>query len=239
MVEIVAEQIDGDVGDNLGDLTVVIPHTAKAGEVVVADPAALVYDRPRKLQGRLDLAGGRGPLTAVKDVLVTEADHLADRRMGRQAVVAAVDLGDRQRNLLTQRGRQGAHGHIDGWIDDGVVALSGYVTHGYKADRIALLVSRVHGVKEIQNQIAVLPTSTSDDQLRFELAKNIYGNPLFWNDATRNNPPIRIIVDNLHVTLAGVVFSEVEKRVAADIVRQTVGVLTFRNNLDTEGEIKG
>ena len=33
--------------------------------------------------------------------------------------------------------------------------------------------------------------------------------------------------------------SEVEKRVAADIVQQTVGVLTFRNNLKTKGAIKG
>ncbi len=97
----------------------------------------------------------------------------------------------------------------------------------------------MHGVREIQNQIAVLPTSTLDNRLRVELAKNIYGNSLFWNDALRNNPPIRIIVDNLHVTLAGVVFSEVERRVAADIVQQTVGVLTFRNNLAIESETKG
>ena len=41
---------------------------------------------------------------------MTEADHLAGGRMGRKAVVAAVDFGDRQRNLLAQRGRQGAHG---------------------------------------------------------------------------------------------------------------------------------
>ena len=47
-------------------------------------------------------------------------------------------------------------------------------------------------------------------------------------------PPIRIIVDNLHVTVAGVVFSEVERRVVADIVQQTPGVLSFRNNLEVE-----
>ena len=127
---------------------------------------------------------------------------------------------------------------VDGSIDGGVVALSGYVTHRYKADRVALLVSRVHGVKEIQNQINVLPSSTFDDRLRFELARNIYGNSLFWNDAIRIILPIRIIVDNLHVTLTGVVFSEVEKRVAADIIQQTVGVLTFRNNLEVESEIE-
>ena len=128
---------------------------------------------------------------------------------------------------------------VDGWVDDGVVVLTGSVTHEYKANRVGRVVSRVHGVKEIQNQIDVLPASTLDNRLRVELAKNIYGNALFWNDAIRNTPPIRIIVEHLHVTLAGVVFSEVEKRVAADIVQQTVGVLTFRNNLAIESETKG
>ncbi len=127
---------------------------------------------------------------------------------------------------------------VDGWVDDGVVVLTGSVTHEYKANRVGQLVSRVHGVKEIQNQIEVLPASTLDNRLRVELAKNIYGNPLFWNYAIQNNPPVRIIVNNLHITLAGVVFSEVERRVAADIVQQTVGVLTFRNNLAIEGETK-
>ena len=50
---------------------------------------------------------------------------------------------------------------------------------------------------------------------------------------------MHIIVDNLHVTLSRVVFSEVEKRVAADIVRHTVGALTLQNKLEIETEIKG
>lgn len=134
------------------------------------------------------------------------------------------------------------HGIFDdlgGWVENGVVALTGYVTHAYKADRVAQVVSRVPGVKEIQDQIEVLPASTLDDRLRIELAKNIYGHPLFWHDATRITPPIHIIVDNLDVTLTGLVLSEVEMRVAADIVRQTVGVLTFRNNLEITGSSSG
>ena len=119
------------------------------------------------------------------------------------------------------------------------MALTGYVTHEYKASQVARLVSRVHGVREIQNQIEVLSTSTLDDRLRVELAKNIYGNPLFSNYAIQNNPPVRIIVNNLHVTLAGTVMSEVDKRVAADIVQQTVGVFTFRNNLEIKGSGRG
>ena len=133
----------------------------------------------------------------------------------------------------------GIFDYVDGWVDDGVVALTGYVTHGYKASKMVEFVSRVKGVKEIQNQIEVLPLSALDDRLRVSLATNIYGNELFWTDATRLVPPVRIIVDNLHVTLSGVVFSEVEKRVAADIVRQTPGVLSFQNNLEIAGQISG
>ena len=132
----------------------------------------------------------------------------------------------------------GIFDYVEGWVDNGVVALTGYVTHEAKANNVARLVSRVHGVKEVQNQIEVLPTSQFDDRLRVELAKNIYGNDLFWNYAIQNNPSVRIIVNNLHVALAGVVISEFDQRVAADIVRQTVGVLTFRNNLAIEGETK-
>ena len=128
----------------------------------------------------------------------------------------------------------GIFDYVDGVVDDGVVALTGYVTHEYKASKMVEFVSRVNGVKEIQNQVAVLPSSVLDDRLRFSLAANIYGNPLFWNAAIQVVPPVRIIVDNLHVTVAGVVFSEVERRVVADIVQQTPGVLSFRNNLEVE-----
>ena len=133
----------------------------------------------------------------------------------------------------------GIFDYVDGWVDDGVVALTGYVTHGYKASKMVEFVSRVKGVKEIQNQIEVLPLSALDNRLRVSLATNIYGNELFWTDATRQVPPVRIIIDNLHVTLSGVVVSEVEKRVAADIVRQTPGVLSFQNNLEIAGQISG
>ena len=133
----------------------------------------------------------------------------------------------------------GIFDYVAGWVDDGVVVLTGYVTHEYKASQMVEFVSRVEGVKEIQNQVEVLPVSTLDDRLRVSLATNIYGNPLFWNDATRLIPPVHIIVDNLHVTLSGVVLSEVEKRVAEDIVRQTVGVLSFQNDLEIEGQISG
>ena len=133
----------------------------------------------------------------------------------------------------------GIFDYVAGWVDDGVVVLTGQVTHEYKASKMVEFVSRVEGVQEIQSQIEILPTSALDNRLRVELAKNIYGNPLFWNYAIQKTPSIRVIVADLQVTLEGVVTSEVDKRVAADIVRQTVGVLTFRNNLEIKSQISG
>ena len=130
----------------------------------------------------------------------------------------------------------GIFDYVDGGIDDGVVTLTGYVTHEYKAGQMVELVSRVQGVREIQNQIDVLPTSSFDDQLRASLARHIYGDVL--TPHTRIAAPVHIIVDNLRVTLAGTVFSEVEKRQAEHVARQTFGVLSVQNNLEVQGKTR-
>ncbi len=126
----------------------------------------------------------------------------------------------------------GIFDYVDGRIDDGVVTLTGHVTHEYKAGKIVELVSRVHGVREIQNQIEALPVSSFDDRLRARIARKIYGNVLMPH--MRTAARLHIIVDHLRVTLAGTVFSEVEKWRAEHTARQTFGVLSLQNNLEVE-----
>ena len=94
----------------------------------------------------------------------------------------------------------------------------------------------MQGVREIQNQIDVLPVSNFDNQLRASLARDIYGDVL--TPHVRRAAPIHIIVDSLRVTLAGTVASEVEKRQAEHRVRQTFGVLSVQNNLDVKGKTR-
>ena len=130
----------------------------------------------------------------------------------------------------------GIFDYVDVWIDDGIVTLTGYVTHEYKVDGIANLVSRVQGVREIQNQIEVLPVSGFDDQLRAHIARRIYGDVLMPH--VRLAAPLHIIVDNLHVTLAGTVFSEVEKQRAEHVARHTFSVLTLQNDLEVAGKAR-
>jgi len=127
---------------------------------------------------------------------------------------------------------------IEASVHDGVVTLTGKVTMPYKASEIGDLVSRVPGVREVDNRISTLPVSTFDDQLRATIASQIYRDPLFWNYAIQVNPPIHIVVENGHVTLTGVVNSEVERRKAEMVARTTFGVFSVDNQLRLESEIR-
>jgi hyperosmotically inducible protein len=127
---------------------------------------------------------------------------------------------------------------ISASVEDGVVTLTGHVTMPYKKEDIARRVSRVAGVNVVQNKIQVLPVSIFDDQLRFRIARAIYGNPSFWHYANMAQPPIHIVVKNGHVTLAGVVNSNVERALARSLAIG-FGAFDVKNALKTDDEMKG
>ena len=127
--------------------------------------------------------------------------------------------------------------NIDAEVASGRVVLSGAVTMPYKKDDIERRVRSVEGVETIENRIAVLPTSISDDELRFRIARAIYGNSNFSHYAAMANPPIHIIVERGHVTLTGVVNSNVERMVARSLAT-TFGAFSVKNELKTDAEMK-
>ncbi len=102
-------------------------------------------------------------------------------------------------------------------VADGVVTLYGKVTMPYKRDDLARRASTVPGVRQVVNKIGVLPVSPFDDDLRYRIARAIYGNPSFWHYASMANPPIHIVVQNGHVTLTGVVNNDVERMLARSL----------------------
>jgi hyperosmotically inducible protein len=119
---------------------------------------------------------------------------------------------------------------------DGVVTLTGRVTMPYKAEAFADLAAHVSGVQEVRNELRTLPVSLFDEQLRYAVARRIYGDSLFSRYAVQPNPPIHIIVERGKVTLTGVVFSEVERRKAEAIARGTFSVMSVTNKLRLERE---
>lgn len=121
--------------------------------------------------------------------------------------------------------------------EDGVVVLSGRVTMPFKKDDIGRIVGRVDGVSAVKNELGVLPVSRFDDDLRYRIARAIYGNANFWHYAAMANPPIHIIVENGHVTLTGVVNSNVERMLARSLAT-TFGAFSVKNELKTDAEMK-
>ena len=126
---------------------------------------------------------------------------------------------------------------ISAAVEDGIVTLTGQVTMPYKKEDIARRVSRVAGVNVVQNKIQVAPVSIFDDELRFRIARAIYGNPAFWHYANMAQPPIHIVVKNGHVTLAGVVNSNVERALARSLATG-LGAFDVNNALKTDDEMK-
>jgi osmotically-inducible protein OsmY len=119
---------------------------------------------------------------------------------------------------------------VDGFVRNGAVRLAGAVTEPKKAADIFERIAKLRGVQAIDNQIEVLPTSQSDDRLRVRIATAIYSDEAFVN-YSRVDPPIRVIVNNGHVTLVGVVRAELERFKAESITRMIPGVLAFENKV--------
>jgi osmotically-inducible protein OsmY len=126
---------------------------------------------------------------------------------------------------------------IDASVVGGHVVLSGWVTMPYKASDIERRAAKVEGVMSVTNDIKVLPVSQFDDELRFRIARAIYGNSSFWNYAAMANPPIHIVVNRGHVTLTGVVNSHVE-RVLARSLAVGFGSFDVKNELRTDAEVR-
>jgi hyperosmotically inducible protein len=122
-------------------------------------------------------------------------------------------------------------------VDEGVVTLTGRVTMPYKKSEIERRVRRVSGVREVHNRIEVLPASQSDDRLRYNIARAIYGHPMFEPYATMANPPIHVVVERGRVTLEGVVNSEVERALARSIAGSFLA-FDLKNELKTEAEVR-
>jgi osmotically-inducible protein OsmY len=126
---------------------------------------------------------------------------------------------------------------INATVENGMVVLTGRVTMPYKKDDLEKRIAGIDGIRGVRNDIGVLPVSQFDDELRYRVSRAIYGNPSFWNYAAMANPPIHIIVEGGHVTLAGVVNSNVERMLARSLATG-LGELSVTNALKTDAEIK-
>ena len=122
-------------------------------------------------------------------------------------------------------------------VKDGVVTLGG-VTADYPSYNDALAIAQnFKGVKDVVNNMQVLPTSGYDDSLRFRLYRAIYQDSVLSKYAMDPVRPIRIVVDNGKVELYGQVDSTMDKNIAGIRARQVFGGFSVENHLSLPNQV--
>lgn len=116
-------------------------------------------------------------------------------------------------------------------VKNDVVTVGGEVASYPDRDSALDIIADTKGVRGVVDHITVAPTSLFDDQIRYEAARRIYGNPALQRYRLNPAHPIRIVVNNGHITLEGVVASQVDKQVAGAAVSGIPGVFSVKNDL--------
>ncbi len=134
------------------------------------------------------------------------------------------------------------------------VTLKGSASRPTLKDSAERVVKGIEVVRQVNNEIQVLPTSPMDEDVRLAVYVRIYGHPTLSrynpnrgvplpsfrrraflgisNDPPRGRHPIHIIVNNGNVTLEGTVDNEGDKSIANIQANQVSGVFKVTNNLD-------
>lgn len=121
-------------------------------------------------------------------------------------------------------------------VQNGMVTLGGHARTYPDRDSALGLVSTFPGVKGVNDEIEVDPTSLMDDQTRVAIARAVYGDPALNKYAINPAKPIRISVQNGHAALYGVVDNKGDKDIAGIRANGVPGVFSVENNLVVAGQ---
>jgi osmotically-inducible protein OsmY len=116
-------------------------------------------------------------------------------------------------------------------VKDGVVTLNGDTVYDVPKDSALAIVARTAGVKDVVNDVSVLPVSRFDDSIRMLAARAIYRDSVLGRYASDPAHPIRIVVDNGHVTLYGTVENTMDKTIAGMRANSVPGAFSVENKL--------
>jgi hyperosmotically inducible protein len=122
-------------------------------------------------------------------------------------------------------------------VSNGVATVAGEVhdpiSHGSAINEVV----NTPGVMGVVDNVKVAPTSFYDDALRIRLARAIYRYPGLSRYGMDPQAPIRIVVDNGHVGLYGVVMNDFDRIVAGIRANEVAGSFSVENHLLTEKSV--
>jgi hyperosmotically inducible protein len=173
-----------------------------------------------------------------------DAERLARKHHGIEgvrdfiAVQPAVPVSDQElRETIANRLRYDRIGYgitfnnFEVGVRDGVVTITGDArSYPDKASALSI-VEDTPGVRDVKDEINVLPLSEFDDELRVRTAMAIYRDPALQKYSLDPQAPIRIVVENGNVKLYGVVDSAMDKQIAEMRAREVGGVFSVENHL--------
>jgi osmotically-inducible protein OsmY len=122
-------------------------------------------------------------------------------------------------------------------VENGAVTIGGKVRDYPDRSSAIAIVETTPGVKDVTDEIDVAPVSNFDDELRVRLARAIYGHSGLQKYALDPQAPIRIIVENGNVELAGVVLNKGDGQIAYFHASSVPGVFSVRNKLMVASEV--
>jgi hyperosmotically inducible protein len=122
-------------------------------------------------------------------------------------------------------------------VTNGVATVGGEVHEPMARGSAISEVVNTPGVKGVVDNIKVAPTSFYDDELRIRLVRAIYRDPALSRYRLDPQAPIRIVVDNGHVGLYGLVDNDFDRIVAGIRAGGVAGAFSVENHLLTSKEV--
>ncbi len=145
---------------------------------------------------------------------------------------ATRSLEQRVRSALLKLPYYGVFDHLAFQLDGDHVRLIGDVSWPALKTDAERAVRSVEGVTSVTSEIKALPVSLDDHRLRLATYRAIYGQPTLARYRVNPHPPIRIIVENGHVTLKGVVGSELDRSMVYMQANGVPGAFSVTNHLE-------
>jgi hyperosmotically inducible periplasmic protein len=215
------QQIQQTVGTKLHDAKQLqnVNATVEDGIVTLTGSVGLYQDKldaAKKAKKISHVTGVRNDI-AVSTASVPDAQ--LQKKLSKQLAYDRIGYRDNTFNYIATN------------VKDGVVTLTGDAVWDVPLDSALAIVARTPGVTDVVNDVKVLPVSNFDDSIRVRTARAIYRDSELGRYASDPAHPIRIVVDNGHVTLYGTVENTMDKTIAGIRANSVPGSFSVDNKL--------
>ncbi len=143
-------------------------------------------------------------------------------------------LEEKVRHELNMLPYYGVFDYISFRVDGDKVTLFGEVAQPVLKLDAEYAVKHIEGVRQVDDQLEVLPLSPNDNRIRFQTYRSIYGHGPLNRYVLGTHPSIHIIVKNGDVTLKGIVANKMDHDMANMRANIVPGVFSVKNELSIE-----